>query len=61
MIIISADPLSNVSLSFDTKEDAIAFATEYGILLPTLLFLHYIYHYRLEVFSYWSTETHNEI
>ena len=52
MIIISADPLSNVSLSFDTKEDAITFATEYGILLPTLLFLHYIYHYRLEVFSY---------
>lgn len=26
----TADPLSNMTLSFDTKEDAIAFATEYG-------------------------------
>lgn len=44
LIINSADPLSNVTLSFDTKEDAIAFATEYGnsIMHINIYCVHYM-------------------
>jgi len=35
VVSFSADPLSNMTLSFDTKEDAIVYATEYGNLLST--------------------------
>ena len=37
IVSFSADPLSNMTVSFDTKEEAVAFAIEHGSYLADVL------------------------